>query len=57
MKNKMLGLLSLVAVTLAASSAFAQEVPGEVSAKMWGLVAAGFGCQYFPVLSRVVDRD
>lgn len=44
MKNKMLGLLSLVATTFIASSAFAQEAgSNEFSMKTWGLVAAGLG--------------
>jgi F-type H+-transporting ATPase subunit c len=45
MKKKMLGLLSLVATTLIASSAFAQEVgaSNEFDMKMLGLTAAGLG--------------
>jgi F-type H+-transporting ATPase subunit c len=44
MKNKMLGLLSLVATMFVASSAFAQEAgANEYSMKTWGLVAAGLG--------------
>ncbi len=45
MKKKMLGLLSLVATTLIASSAFAQDAGGsnEYDMKMLGLTAAGLG--------------
>jgi F-type H+-transporting ATPase subunit c len=45
MKNKMLGLLSLVATTLIASSAFAQEAAAsnEFDMKTYGLLAAGLG--------------
>jgi len=45
MKKKMLGLLSLVATTLIASSAFAQDgsSSNEFDMKMLGLAAAGLG--------------
>ncbi len=44
MKNKMLSLLSIVATTLIASSAFAQDVgSNEWSVKTYGLMAAGLG--------------
>jgi F-type H+-transporting ATPase subunit c len=44
MKNKMLSLLSIVATTLIASSAFAQDAgPNEWSVKTYGLMAAGLG--------------
>ncbi len=45
MKNKMLGLLSLVATTLMAATALAQEGAGsnEFDMKMGGLLAAGVG--------------
>ncbi len=45
MKNKMLGLLSLVATTLIAATAFAQEgsAANEFDMKMAGLAAAGLG--------------
>ena len=45
MKNKMLAMLSLVATTLVASSAFAQDVAGsnEFDKQKWGLLAAGLG--------------
>jgi F-type H+-transporting ATPase subunit c len=45
MKNKMLGMLSLVATTLIASSAFAQDMgaSNDFDTKKWGLMAAGLG--------------
>jgi F-type H+-transporting ATPase subunit c len=45
MKKKMLGMLTLVATTLLASSAFAQDVASsnEFDMKTWGLLAAGLG--------------
>jgi F-type H+-transporting ATPase subunit c len=45
MKNKMLGMLSLVATTLIASSAFAQDMAAsnDFDMKKWGLLAAGLG--------------
>ncbi len=45
MKNRMLGLLSIVATTLLASSAFAQEAAaeGNFEVQKWGLMAAGLG--------------
>jgi len=44
MKNKMLSLLSIVATTLIASSAFAQDVgSNEWGGKTYGLMAAGLG--------------
>src|ERR1700712_4591601 len=46
MKKKMLGLLSVLATTLIAASAFAQDPAGEATGfevQKWGLVAAGLG--------------
>lgn len=46
MKKKMLGLLSVLATTLIAASAFAQDPSGEATGfevQKWGLVAAGLG--------------
>jgi F-type H+-transporting ATPase subunit c len=45
MKKKMLGLLSVVATTLFAASAFAQDVgaSNEFDVQKWGLLAAGLG--------------
>ena len=44
MKNKMLGLLSVVATMLIAGSAFAQDIgSNEYDQKTWGLLAAGLG--------------
>ena len=45
MKNKMLGLLSLVVATLVTSGAFAQEMAAsnDFDMKKWGLLAAGLG--------------
>ncbi len=45
MKKKMLGMLTLVATTLLASSAFAQDgaSSNEFDMKTWGLCAAGLG--------------
>ena len=45
MKNKMLGLLTLVATTLVASAAFAQDAgaSNDFDKQKWGLLAAGLG--------------